>query len=81
MRFTRLRTLSPALTVMRFQKSNNRKKRAMTEATCEYCGELSTECESTEECPSNPENIEFDEDALYENYKDQLVADYFDSKE
>jgi hypothetical protein len=58
-----------------------RKKRAMTEATCEYCGELSTECESVEECSYNKEDIGADEDALYENYKDQMAADYFDSKE
>ena len=53
----------------------------MTEATCEYCGELSTECESVEECSYNKEDIGADEDALYENYKDQMAADYFDSKE
>jgi hypothetical protein len=59
-----------------------RKKRAMTEeATCEYCGELSTDCESLEECNYNKEDIGADDDALYENYKDQRVADYFDSKE
>ena len=51
------------------------------EATCEYCGELSTDCESVEECSNNPENIEPDDDALYQDYKDRLAADYFDSKE
>jgi hypothetical protein len=59
-----------------------RKKRAMTEeATCEYCGELSTDCESLEECNYNKEDNEPDDDALYQDYKDRLVADYFDSKE
>lgn len=53
----------------------------MPEATCEYCGELSTDCESLEECNYNKPDIGADDDALYENYKDQLVADYFDSKE
>jgi hypothetical protein len=61
--------------------NKRRKKRAMPEATCEYCGELSTDCESLEECSNNPENIEPDDDALYQDYKDRLVADYFDSKE
>ena len=53
----------------------------MEEPTCEYCGELSTDCESLEECNYNKPDIGADDDALYENYKDQMVADYFDSKE
>jgi hypothetical protein len=57
---------------------------------CGYCGMALEDCGSLEECNYNdpsyrPEcalcNGECGCDAQYENYRDQLVADYFDSKE
>ena len=53
----------------------------MEEPTCEYCGELSTDCESLEECNYYMEDTEVDEDALYEAYKEQKMDEYFDSQE
>lgn len=56
-------------------------EKKMEEPTCEYCGELSTDCESLEECNYYMEDTEVDEDALYEAYKEQKMDEYFDSQE
>lgn len=63
----------------------------MTEELCGYCGDTVEDCKNAEECNYGIEGYEDDTcalcngscrcDAIYEDYKDQLAADYFDAQE